>query len=181
MRRSMQGQPQSQMKSQKQFQELPALELAEKLEAVYGFGYRLVQPALGLGVVSAFFDNIPHEVLLEKLAAVLPDASLLPYAFRPDFGAVYVQASALARHARGLTTGATVGIGAGQMSRVDSTKIASIKATKAPQPAATITPVTSRPGLSSASISAVSGCTDTLSPAAPQAPAGRPATLQSLR
>jgi putative heme iron utilization protein len=39
-----------------------------------------------------------------------PDASLLPYAVRPDFGAVYVQASGLARHARGLQPGATVGV-----------------------------------------------------------------------
>ncbi len=38
-----------------------------------------------------------------------PDASLLPYAFRPDFGALYVQASGLARHARGLQPGASVG------------------------------------------------------------------------
>jgi hypothetical protein len=39
-----------------------------------------------------------------------PDASLLPYAFRPDFGALYVQASGLARHAGGLLPGAGVGV-----------------------------------------------------------------------
>jgi heme iron utilization protein len=39
-----------------------------------------------------------------------PDASLLPYALRADFGAVYVQASGLARHARGLQPGAHVGV-----------------------------------------------------------------------
>jgi putative heme iron utilization protein len=52
-----------------------------------------------------------HRLL--SLAVVVdgaPDASLLPYAFRPDFGAVYVQASGLARHARGLTAGAIVGV-----------------------------------------------------------------------
>ena len=39
-----------------------------------------------------------------------PEASLLPYAVRPDYGAVYVQASGLARHARGLQPGARVGV-----------------------------------------------------------------------
>jgi putative heme iron utilization protein len=39
-----------------------------------------------------------------------PEAALLPYAARADYGAVYVQASALARHARGLTNGARVGV-----------------------------------------------------------------------
>lgn len=38
------------------------------------------------------------------------EAALLPFAMRPDFGAVYVQASALARHSRGLTPGARVGL-----------------------------------------------------------------------
>ena len=52
-----------------------------------------------------------HRVL--SLAVIVdgaPDASLLPYAVRPDFGALFVQASGLARHARGLQTGATVGL-----------------------------------------------------------------------
>lgn len=39
-----------------------------------------------------------------------PEAGLLPYAFREDFGAVYVQASDLARHARGLRGARQVGI-----------------------------------------------------------------------
>ena len=39
-----------------------------------------------------------------------PEAALLPYALRPDCGAVYVQASGLARHARGLHPGAQVGV-----------------------------------------------------------------------
>ena len=39
-----------------------------------------------------------------------PEAALLPFARREDFGAVYVQASALARHARGLEAGARVGV-----------------------------------------------------------------------
>ena len=47
------------------------------------------------------------------LAAVidgLPEASLLPYALRTDCGAVFVQASSLARHARALTPGGDVGV-----------------------------------------------------------------------
>lgn len=39
-----------------------------------------------------------------------PEAALLPYALRADFGAVYVQASALARHAGGLIADARVGV-----------------------------------------------------------------------
>jgi putative heme iron utilization protein len=39
-----------------------------------------------------------------------PEAGLLPYALREDFGAVYVQASGLARHTRGLKPGERVGI-----------------------------------------------------------------------
>ncbi len=38
------------------------------------------------------------------------EAALLPFATSPGFDAVYVQASALARHSRGLTPGAAVGI-----------------------------------------------------------------------
>ena len=52
-----------------------------------------------------------HRVL--SLAVVIdgdPEASLLPYAVRPDYGAVYVQASALARHSKGLLPGARVGV-----------------------------------------------------------------------
>jgi len=39
-----------------------------------------------------------------------PEAGLLPFALRKDFGAVYVQASDLARHARGLRAATQVGI-----------------------------------------------------------------------
>jgi hypothetical protein len=39
-----------------------------------------------------------------------PEAALLPFAVRADFGAIYVQASGLARHSRGLTPGARVGL-----------------------------------------------------------------------
>jgi hypothetical protein len=52
-----------------------------------------------------------HRVM--SLAVIVdgePEASLLPYAVRPDFGALYVQASALARHSRGLQPGAQVGV-----------------------------------------------------------------------
>ena len=47
------------------------------------------------------------------LAVILdgePAVSLLPYAVAPDFSAVYVQASQLARHTRALTAGARVSI-----------------------------------------------------------------------
>jgi len=52
-----------------------------------------------------------HRLLsLAVLVDGSPDASLLPYALRQDFGALYVQASGLARHARGLVQDATVGV-----------------------------------------------------------------------
>ena len=52
-----------------------------------------------------------HRVLsLAVLVDGDPEASLMPYAIRPDFGAVYVQASGLARHSRGLQPGARVGL-----------------------------------------------------------------------
>jgi heme iron utilization protein len=52
-----------------------------------------------------------HRVLgLAVLVDGDPEASLLPYAVRPDYGAVYVQASGLARHTRGLQEGARVGV-----------------------------------------------------------------------
>ena len=38
------------------------------------------------------------------------EAAMLPFASSPGFGAVYVQASGLARHSRGLTPGAQVGL-----------------------------------------------------------------------
>jgi hypothetical protein len=39
-----------------------------------------------------------------------PEAGLLPFAVRDDYGALFVQASALARHSRGLQPGSTVGV-----------------------------------------------------------------------
>jgi putative heme iron utilization protein len=52
-----------------------------------------------------------HRVLsLAVLVDNEPEASLLPYAVRPDYGAVYVQASGLARHSRGLQPDARVGV-----------------------------------------------------------------------
>ena len=39
-----------------------------------------------------------------------PEAALLPFAVREDYGAVYVQASGLARHTRGLSPGVHVGV-----------------------------------------------------------------------
>jgi heme oxygenase (biliverdin-IX-beta and delta-forming) len=39
-----------------------------------------------------------------------PESALLPFARRDDYGAVHVQASGLARHARGLQAGARVGV-----------------------------------------------------------------------
>jgi putative heme iron utilization protein len=63
-------------------------------------------------VLEAIRDMLAsHRVL--GLAVIVdgdPEASLLPYALRPDFGAVYVQASGLARHSRGLQPGARVGV-----------------------------------------------------------------------
>ena len=63
-------------------------------------------------VLEAIRGMIAHHRIL-GLAVIVdgdPEASLLPYAVRPDFGAVYVQASGLARHSRGLQPGARVGI-----------------------------------------------------------------------
>jgi putative heme iron utilization protein len=39
-----------------------------------------------------------------------PEAGLLPFAVRVDYRALFVQASALARHSRGLSPGATAGV-----------------------------------------------------------------------
>jgi len=63
-------------------------------------------------VLEAIRDIVAtHRVLsLAVLVDGDPEASLLPYAVRPDYGAVYVQASGLARHSRGLQPGARVGV-----------------------------------------------------------------------
>ena len=63
-------------------------------------------------VLEAIRDMVAtHRVLsLAVLVDGDPEASLLPYAVRADYGAVYVQASGLARHTRGLQPGARVGV-----------------------------------------------------------------------
>jgi putative heme iron utilization protein len=62
-----------------------------------------------LGSIRALLQA--HRVLaLGVLVDGEPEVGLLPFALRDDFAAVYVQASALARHARGLTPGAHVGL-----------------------------------------------------------------------
>ena len=63
-------------------------------------------------VLAAIRDLVTNQRVL-ALAVVIddePEAGLLPYAVREDFGALYVQASGLARHTRGLTPGGQVGI-----------------------------------------------------------------------
>jgi hypothetical protein len=63
-------------------------------------------------VLEAIRDLVASNRVL-SLAVVIdgePEASLLPYAVRPDYGALYVQASALARHSQGLQPGARVGV-----------------------------------------------------------------------
>ena len=63
-------------------------------------------------VLEAIRDLVAtHRVLgLAVLVDGDPEASLLPYAARADYGAVYVQASGLARHSKGLQPGARVGV-----------------------------------------------------------------------
>lgn len=54
-----------------------------------------------------------QEARVLSLAVVVegePEAALLPFAHRADYGALYVQASGLARHTRGLQPGARVGL-----------------------------------------------------------------------
>jgi len=57
--------------------------------------------------------RLVDETRVLSLAVVVdgePEAALLPFAYRADFAAVFVQASGLARHARGLHDGARVGV-----------------------------------------------------------------------
>lgn len=63
-------------------------------------------------VLTAIRDLLSSTRVLAMAVIVDGDAeaALLPFALRADFGAVYVQASALARHSRGLTPGARVGL-----------------------------------------------------------------------
>jgi putative heme iron utilization protein len=54
-----------------------------------------------------------NDVRVLSLAVLVdgdPEAALLPFAHRDDYRAVYVQASGLARHTRGLQSGARVGV-----------------------------------------------------------------------
>ena len=51
-----------------------------------------------------------HVLGLAVLVEGEPEAALLPFAASEDLAAVYVQASGLARHARGLISGASVGL-----------------------------------------------------------------------
>jgi heme oxygenase (biliverdin-IX-beta and delta-forming) len=54
-----------------------------------------------------------HHTRVLSLAVLVdgdPEAALLPFAHRNDYGAVFVQASGLARHSRGLHDGARVGV-----------------------------------------------------------------------
>ena len=63
-------------------------------------------------VLSAIRSLLESERVL-SLAVIVesePEAGLLPYAVSADFTALYVQASALARHARGLRPGCQVGV-----------------------------------------------------------------------
>jgi putative heme iron utilization protein len=52
----------------------------------------------------------PRVLSLAVMVEGDPEAALMPFALREDYGAVYVQASGLARHARGLQPGARVGV-----------------------------------------------------------------------
>lgn len=57
--------------------------------------------------------NLLSSTRLLALAVIVDgqaEAALMPYVLREDFNAVFVQASGLARHARGLTAGAQVAV-----------------------------------------------------------------------
>ena len=63
-------------------------------------------------VLDAIRDLL-HGARVLSLAVLVdgdPEAALLPFAHRDDYGAVFVQASGLARHTRGLQPGARVGV-----------------------------------------------------------------------
>ena len=63
-------------------------------------------------VLDAIRDLL-HGARVLSLAVLVdgdPEAALLPFAHRDDYGAVFVQASGLARHTRGLQAGARVGV-----------------------------------------------------------------------
>jgi len=62
-----------------------------------------------LEAIGGLLDNT-RVLTLAVLVDGDPEAALLPFTRRDDYGAVYVQASGLARHARGLAAGARVGV-----------------------------------------------------------------------
>lgn len=62
-----------------------------------------------LEAIGALLNNT-RVLSLAVLVDGAPEAALLPFARRDDYRAVYVQASGLARHARGLVEGARVGV-----------------------------------------------------------------------
>jgi heme oxygenase (biliverdin-IX-beta and delta-forming) len=64
-------------------------------------------------VVLEAIGRLLRETRVLSLAVVVdgdPEAALLPFAHRDDYAAVFVQASGLARHTRGLLGGARVGV-----------------------------------------------------------------------
>jgi len=64
-------------------------------------------------VVLEAIGRLLRETRVLSLAVVVdgdPEAALLPFAHRDDYGALFVQASGLARHTRGLLDGARVGV-----------------------------------------------------------------------
>ena len=62
-------------------------------------------------VLTAIRTLLDTERVLSLAVAVdgEPEAGLLPFAVREHYGALFVQASGLARHSRGLHPGVTVG------------------------------------------------------------------------
>jgi putative heme iron utilization protein len=62
-----------------------------------------------LEAIRALLDNT-RVLSLAVLVDGDPEAALLPFVRSDDYAAVYVQASGLARHARGLNAGARVGV-----------------------------------------------------------------------
>lgn len=74
--------------------------------------YNRAEALMDANVLAAIRDLLTVQRVL-ALAVLIdgePEAGLLPYAVREDFAAVYVQASGLARHTRGLIPGGRVGI-----------------------------------------------------------------------
>ena len=85
-----------------------------------------------LTAMAALLRNV-RVLSLAVLVDDAPEAALLPFAVSDDWGALYVQASGLARHARGLQNGARVGVlvHAGDTAEADPMQLArlSVQAT----------------------------------------------------